>query len=70
MGAVRNIVLMGVSGCGKSVVVESLALKLGLRFIEGDQFHSPENKNKMESGIPLNGVDRMGWLNQLGETGI
>ena len=67
MGAVRNIVLMGVSGCGKSVVGESLALKLGLRFIEGDQFHSPENKNKMESGIPLNDVDRMGWLNQLGK---
>ena len=67
MAEVRIIVLMGVSGCGKSLVGEALAPKLGLKFIEGDEFHTSENKKKMGSGIPLNDEDRMGWLSKLGD---
>ena len=67
MGVVRNIVLMGVSGCGKSLVGEALAPKLGLKFIEGDEFHTPENRKKMRDGIPLNDEDRLGWLTKLGD---
>ena len=67
VGVIRNIVLMGVSGCGKSLVGEALASKLDLKFIEGDEFHTPENKKKMGSGIPLNDDDRLGWLTKLGD---
>ncbi|MBT3636901.1 MAG: gluconokinase [Opitutae bacterium] len=67
VGVIRNIVLMGVSGCGKSLVGEALASKLDLKFIEGDEFHTPENKKKMGSGIPLNDDDRLGWLKILGD---
>ena len=65
VGVNRNIVLMGVSGCGKSLVGEALGPKLGLEFVEGDEFHTPENKKKMGEGIPLNDEDRMGWLSKL-----
>ena len=67
MAEVRIIVLMGVSGCGKSLVGEALAPKLGLKFIEGDEFHTSENKKKMGAGIPLNDEDRLGWLTKLGD---
>lgn len=67
VGDIRNIVLMGVSGCGKSLIGESLSLKLGRKFVEGDEFHTPENKNKMGNGIPLNDKDRMSWLTKLGD---
>lgn len=67
MDPVRKIVLMGVSGCGKSLVGQSLALKLGVKFIEGDEFHTSENKKKMGAGIPLNDEDRLGWLTKLGD---
>ena len=66
-GKVRIIVLMGVSGCGKSLVGEALGAKLDLKFIEGDEFHSSENRKKMGSGIPLNDEDRLGWLTKLGD---
>jgi len=56
---------MGVSGCGKSHVGEALASKLGLKFIEGDEFHPSENRKKMAIGIPLNDEDRLGWLTKL-----
>ena len=67
MAEVRIIILMGVSGCGKTLVGEALALKLGLKFIEGDEFHTPENRKKMGAGIPLNDEDRLGWLTKLGD---
>ena len=67
MAEVRIIILMGVSGCGKTLVGEALALKLGLKFIEGDEFHTPENRKKMGAGIPLNDEDRFGWLTKLGD---
>jgi beta-N-acetylhexosaminidase len=58
---------MGVSGCGKSLLGEILAPKLDLKFIEGDEFHTSENRKKMGAGIPLNDQDRLGWLTKLGD---
>ena len=66
MEGIHSIILMGVSGCGKSFFGEALAEKLDLKFIEGDDFHSSENRKKMGSGIPLNDEDRLGWLTKLG----
>lgn len=60
-----RIVVMGVSGCGKSTVGALLAKRLGIRYIEGDQFHPPENLHKMGLGIPLTDEDRKGWLLEL-----
>ena len=64
-GENHTVVLMGVSGCGKSHIGTSLAQKLGLEFIEGDDYHSAENKEKMAQGIPLNDEDRLSWLVKL-----
>lgn len=60
-----RIVVMGVSGCGKSSVGAGLAQRLGMRYIEGDQFHSPANLRKMSAGIALDDEDRRGWLLEL-----
>ena len=56
------IILMGVSGCGKSAVGEVLAERLGIPFLEGDVFHPQENLEKMGSGVPLDDMDRIGWM--------
>jgi gluconokinase len=61
------IVVMGVSGCGKSTVGAMLADVLSCRFIEGDAFHSEESIRKMTRGIPLDDGDRWPWLGRLGE---
>jgi gluconokinase len=53
---------MGVSGAGKSVVGAALARALGAEFHDGDDYHPPSNRAKMASGIPLDDVDRAGWL--------
>jgi gluconokinase len=53
---------MGVSGSGKSTVGAALAKRLGWRFIEGDQFHPPQNREKMAAGIPLDDHDRRPWV--------
>jgi gluconokinase len=61
-----NVVVMGVSGCGKSAVGERLAAALGLPLIEGDSFHPPGNIARMQQGVALTDEDRAGWLAQLG----
>ena len=58
---------MGVSGCGKTTIGKLLAERLGWVFIEGDDYHSQANIQKMSGGIPLNDVDRWPWLEQLNE---
>jgi gluconokinase len=55
-------VVMGVSGSGKSEIGRRLAKRLGIAYIEGDDYHSPESIAKMEAGIPLNDADRHEWL--------
>jgi carbohydrate kinase (thermoresistant glucokinase family) len=57
-----RIVVMGVSGCGKSSVGIALAESLGARFIDGDDLHPAANKAKMSAGIPLEDSDRWPWL--------
>jgi gluconokinase len=63
----RALVIMGVSGSGKTTVAELLARKLGWPFMEGDRLHPPANVEKMRRGIPLNDVDRAPWLDRIGE---
>jgi gluconokinase len=60
------IVLMGVSGSGKTTVGERLARALGAEFAEGDAYHPPANVEKMKSGHPLDDADRQPWLERLG----
>jgi len=58
-------VVMGVSGCGKTRIGAHLAKAMGVPFIEGDDYHPPENVRRMSSGIPLTDEDRAGWLQTL-----
>lgn len=58
-------VVMGVSGSGKSSVARMLAEATGGTFLDADDFHTPENKSKMASGIKLNDTDRWNWLERL-----
>lgn len=62
----RTIIVMGVSGCGKSSVGALLAERLGLAFAEGDSLHPAENVAKMAQGIPLTDEDRWPWLETIG----
>jgi gluconokinase len=57
-----RIVVMGVSGCGKSLLAQALAERLALPFVEGDELHPPANVAKMAAGTPLTDEDRQGWL--------
>ena len=66
MTSPHHLVVMGVSGTGKTTVGEALADRLGLRFIEGDSLHPPANIAKMSSGTPLDDDDRRPWLEILG----
>ncbi len=59
------LVTMGVSGTGKSYFGRRLAAALNWKFIEGDDYHPPENVGKMTRGIPLTDADRLPWLNEL-----
>jgi len=59
------VIVMGVSGAGKTTVGARLAERLGARFFEGDRYHPPENVAKMHRGIPLDDSDRLPWLERL-----
>src|SRR3954447_7049668 len=60
-----TIVVMGVSGAGKSTVAAELVSRLGWDFAEGDEFHPPENVEKMRAGHALDDEDRWPWLRRL-----
>jgi carbohydrate kinase (thermoresistant glucokinase family) len=60
-----KIVVMGVTGCGKTTVGIALAEALGIEFIDSDDLHSEANKKKMSSGIPLTDSDREPWLQEV-----
>ncbi len=56
---------MGVSGCGKTTIGQMLADELSCPFFDADDFHPPENIEKMSNGIPLTDADRAPWLSRL-----
>ncbi|CAN7292697.1 gluconokinase [Knoellia sp. LjRoot47] len=63
----RHVVVMGVSGSGKTTVAQGVADATGFEFAEADAFHSPENIATMERGIALTDADRWPWLTALAE---
>lgn len=60
-----SFVVMGVSGCGKSLIGQAFATAIGARFIDGDSLHPTANIAKMSRGEPLNDTDRAPWLDQV-----
>ena len=63
-----RIVVMGVSGSGKSTIGQALAGELGVPFVEGDELHPPRNVALMAAGTPLTDDDRSDWLQSLADT--
>jgi len=61
-----TLVVMGVSGCGKSRVGAAIAARLALPLVEGDEFHSETNRALMQAGTPLTDAHRADWLERLG----
>jgi carbohydrate kinase (thermoresistant glucokinase family) len=59
------LVIMGVSGCGKTTIAELLSRELGWTYRDGDEFHPKSNVEKMHSGTPLTDEDRWPWLNAI-----
>lgn len=64
---VLRVVIMGVSGCGKSSVGEGLAKRLGIPYRDGDDLHPPANVDKMRAGTPLTDDDRWPWLDRVAQ---
>jgi 6-phosphogluconate dehydrogenase len=64
------IFIIGVAGSGKTTVGQLLAARIGIPFIDGDDFHSAANKDKMAAGIPLNDEDRFPWLKLINEKAV
>jgi len=62
MSGARAVVVMGVSGCGKSSVGARLAERLGATFLDADDFHPPANVERMRTGIALTDAERAPWL--------
>lgn len=62
-----QVVVMGVSGCGKSTIGRALATKINANFIDGDDLHPKSNIEKMSKGIPLDDFDRKPWLIDVGK---
>lgn len=63
----HRIVVMGVSGCGKSTIGRALADRLRVPFVEGDGLHPPENVRRMSAGIALTDADRADWLDAVAQ---
>jgi carbohydrate kinase (thermoresistant glucokinase family) len=63
----QRIVVMGVSGCGKSTMAAAIASALGLAMLDGDDLHLPESVAKMRAGIALEDADRWPWLDRIGQ---
>ncbi len=61
------IVVMGVSGCGKTTVGKALADRTGWKFLDADDLHSPEAVAQMVMGVPLTDADRWPWLARVAE---
>lgn len=60
------LVIMGVSGCGKTTIAKRLADRIGnAAYLEGDDYHPPANKEKMGAGVPLDDEDRWPWYESL-----
>lgn len=66
-GSDLRIVVMGVSGCGKTTLARALSERLRLGMVDGDDLHLPESIRKMSSGIALQDEDRWPWLDRIGE---
>ncbi|MGC5584413.1 gluconokinase [Ornithinimicrobium sp. W1679] len=64
-GVPVHVVVMGVSGCGKSTIARALHERLGWEFAEGDEYHPASNVEKMAAGRPLMDQDRWPWLRTL-----
>jgi carbohydrate kinase (thermoresistant glucokinase family) len=60
------VVVMGVTGCGKSSVAAGIAAELGLACVDGDDLHDPASVAKMRAGLPLTDDDRGPWLDRIG----
>ncbi|KAF2637013.1 carbohydrate kinase [Massarina eburnea CBS 473.64] len=56
------LIVTGPAGCGKSTVAKGLSDRYAFKYIEGDEFHPPENVQKMENNVPLTDADRWDWL--------
>ncbi len=63
----RHVVVMGVSGVGKTTIATGLADGLGVQYAEGDEFHPQANIDKMSAGTPLTDEDRWPWLKSLAD---
>ena len=61
-----KIIVVGVSGSGKTTIGMLVAQRLGYQFADADAFHPPENIAKMSAGTPLTDEDRAGWLDTMG----
>ncbi|MEU4567236.1 gluconokinase [Micromonospora sp. NPDC023956] len=61
----RHVVVMGVSGAGKTTVARGIAARAGLVFAEADEFHPPTNVARMRAGLPLDDAARLPWLRDL-----
>jgi gluconokinase len=64
---VTVVLVMGVSGSGKSTVGAALARRLGWPFLDADDMHPPANVAKMAAGVPLDDSDRLPWLTRIAE---
>jgi carbohydrate kinase (thermoresistant glucokinase family) len=62
-----RLIVMGVSGCGKSTMATALGQHLGLEMVDGDDLHHPSSVAKMRAGIALEDADRWPWLDRIGD---